>query len=685
MSVYVNREKSWLKFNERVMQEAQDETVPLVERIRFVGIFSSNLDEFFKVRYAYVRRVMVAKMSGKKEIGISATQLLNEIEVEIEKQQHIAQNLLDELMLELEREGVLIINENQVNQEQSEFLIDYYNDNIAQTIMIVMLDQIDSLPNLKDEAIYLGVEMMKKSKDNIKEKTNYAIIEIPAKGKKRFIEIPSKDKDLRYIILMDDVIRFNLGYIFRFFDYDTFNANVIKVTRDAELDIDNDISRSFVDKISRSLKKRKNSRAIRLTYDEDISEGYLNFLKLKIGIDKYDNLTSGGKYHNKRDYTSFPSLGKEELVYSKIRPLPVKDFNLYESIIEQIKKRDYLMHTPYHNYSYLISFLKEAALDPKVKSVKITLYRVSDNSRVVKALINAARNGKLVIVQIELRARFDEEANINWAEKMRSEGIKLIFGVKGLKVHSKICLIERKETTGLLKYGFVSTGNFNEDTANVYTDYTLFTAHQGILSDMDKIFDFFDTNYIINKYRHLIVSPHHTRKDFVKLIDDEISVAERGGNAYINMRMNSLVDKAMIEQLYEASIAGVTIKLVVRGICSLIPGLENISENIEVISVVDKFLEHPRVYIFGNNGDEKIFISSADLMTRNLDHRVEVTCPIYDKDIKKEIIDTFSIIWSDNVKARIINYEQDNVYRDLPGDRVRAHFDTYNYYKKLLK
>jgi polyphosphate kinase len=404
-----------------------------------------------------------------------------------------------------------------------------------------------------------------------------------------------------------------------------------------------------------------------------------------MGVDRFDNIAPGGRYHNKKDYIKFPNLGSKKLEYEKKKSLPVVDFDLSKSLIDQVQKKDYLLYTPYHNFSYVVSFLKEAALDPKVQTIKITLYRVADDSRVVNALINAARNGKKVIVQIELRARFDEAANIFWAEKMKNEGIELIFGIKGLKVHSKICLVERKEAAEIVKYGFISTGNFNESTAKVYTDYTLFTAHQSLLKDVDLIFDFFEANYKINKYKHLIVSPHFTRKEFVKMINNEIAIAKNGGEAYIHMRMNSLVDSRIIENLYEASSAGVTIRLVVRGICSLIPGVKNLSENIEVISIVDKFLEHPRVYIFGNGGKEKMFISSADLMTRNLDHRVEVTCPILDKNIQQEIRDTFDIIWSDNTKARVFSEYQDNSYRKNDSKKVRTHFTTNEYYLNLLK
>ncbi|MEN8138346.1 MAG: polyphosphate kinase 1 [Bacteroidota bacterium] len=681
MVPYVNREKSWLLFNDRVMQEAEDESVPLVERIRFLGIFSNNLDEFFRVRYAYVRRISLAGKSGKKEFGMPASELLDDITTTVLKQHDKVQKLLDKLIYKLRDEDIYVIDEKNVTDDQVEFIRDYFIEKVAPSLMTIMLDQIDRFPNLKDEAIYLAIEMQKKNLD--KEKLKYSLIEIPTHKHGRFIVIPSDGKE-QYIMLLDDLIRFNMDYIFRFFDYHQFKAATIKITRDAELDIDNDISRSFIDKVSRSLKKRVSSEAVRLIYEDRISENFLNRLKKLMGVDRFDNIAPGGRYHNKKDYMKFPNLGPAEWEYEKVNNLPIVGFDLSKSLIDQVKIKDYLLYTPYHNFSYLISFLKEAALDPKVQSIKITLYRVADDSRVVNALINAARNGKKVIVQIELRARFDEAANIFWAEKMKTEGIELIFGVKGLKVHSKICIIERKEASEFVRYGFISTGNFNESTAKVYTDYTLFTSNQLLLKDVDMIFDFFNANYRINKYKHLIVSPHFTRKEFERMINNEIAIAKNDGEAYIHMRMNSLVDVRIIDKLYEASSAGVKIRLIVRGICSLIPGVKGLSENIEVISVVDKFLEHPRVYIFGNGGREKVFISSADLMTRNLDHRVEVTCPILDKNIQREIRDTFDIIWNDNTKARVFSEKSSNKYRKTSDKKVRTHFTTFEYYKDKI-
>jgi len=459
---------------------------------------------------------------------------------------------------------------------------------------------------------------------------------------------------------------------------------MIKITRDAELDIDNDLSKSFIEKISSSVEHRKISDPVRFVYDKSIGKDTLTFLKDKMNIEDTDSVIPGGRYHNRRDYMGFPSLGRQDLLYDKIAPLPVKGLSIEGSILESISKKDFLQYTPYHTFTYILKFLREAALDPKVRTIKITVYRLASNSQVAASLINAVKNGKQVTVQIELQARFDEQANIEYAEQLQAEGVKLIFGVPGLKVHSKICLIEREEEEVIKRYGFVSTGNFNESTARIYTDYTLFTANDAILKELNKVFDFFETTYKINKYKHLIVSPHYTKSAFLKLIDNEIANAILGKEAYIKIKMNSFTSYKMIDKLYEASRAGVKIQLIVRGICCLVPGIKGMSENIEAISVIDKFLEHTRVFAFANAGNPKVYISSADWMTRNLDNRVEVGCPIYDEDIKNEIMETFEICWQDNVKARLFNEKQDNQYRKTVKPEVRSQFATYEYYLKNL-
>ena len=680
---YVNREISWLWFNERVLQESADKNVPLIERLRFLGIFSNNLDEFFKVRYATVKRIVEAGRNGKSALGgEKAKDLLEEITNIVIEQQTKSLAILKKIEHELEGKNIFILKETELNESQKEFAKDYFLKEVSPQLMTIILNELTRFPTLKDTAAYLAIKMVIKS-DHSKKEKRYALIEIP-KGIDRFVVLPDED-DKSFIIILDDLIRYCLDNIFTMFEYESISAHMIKITRDAELDMDNDLSKSFIEKISSSVEDRKIGDPVRFVYDKSIGGDTLTFLKEKMNIEDTDSVIPGGRYHNRRDYMGFPSLGRKDLLYEKITPLPVKGLSIEGSILESIAKKDYLQYTPYHTFTYILKFLREAALDPKVRSIKITVYRLASNSQVAASLINAVKNGKQVTVQIELQARFDEEANIEYAEQLQAEGVKLIFGVPGLKVHSKICLIEREEGDVIKRYGFISTGNFNESTARIYTDYTLFTAHDPILKELNKVFDFFETTYKINKYKHLIVSPHYTKNAFMKLIDVEIANAILGKEAYIKIKMNSFTSYKMVDKLYEASRAGVKIQLIIRGICCLVPGIKGMSENIEAISIVDKFLEHTRIFAFANGGNSKVYISSADWMTRNLDYRVEVGCPIYDEDIKKEVMDTFEICWSDNMKARVFTEKQDNAYRKTTRPKVRSQFVTYDYYAKNLK
>lgn len=679
---YVNREISWLWFNERVLQESADKNVPLIERLRFLGIFSNNLDEFFKVRYATVKRIVEAGKTGKSVLGGErAKDLLEEITKIVIKQQADSIAILKNIEKELETQDIFLIRETELSENQKDFVRNYFMQNVSPQLMTIILNDLTEFPMLKDSEAYLAIKMVIKGDKKEKEK-RYALIEIP-KGIDRFVVLP-KEEEKNYIIILDDLIRYCLGSIFTMFEYESISAHMIKITRDAELDIDNDLSKSFIEKISSSVESRKISDPVRFVYDKSIGRDTLLFLKEKMGIEDTDSVIPGGRYHNRRDYMGFPSLGREDLLYEKITPLPVKGLSMEGSLFERIAQKDYLQYTPYHTFSYVIKFLREAALDPKVRSIKITVYRLANDSQVAASLINAVKNGKQVTVQIELQARFDEQANIQYAEQLQAEGVKLIFGVPGLKVHSKICVIEREENEEVRRYGFISTGNFNESTARIYTDYTLFTAHEAILKELNKVFAFFETTYKINKYKHLVVSPHYTKSTFQKLIDNEIANAIVGKEAYIKIKMNSFTSYKMVDKLYEASRAGVKIQLIIRGICCLVPGVKGMSENIEAISIVDKFLEHPRVFIFANEDNPKVFISSADWMTRNLDYRVEVGCPIYDNDIKRELMDTFEISWKDNVKARVFSEEQDNSYRENDGPKVRSQFAMYDYYLDKL-
>ena len=673
---YLNREISWLDFNARVLQEASDNKVPIIERLRFLGIFSNNLDEFFQVRYATVKRIAeseVDKFDGKNKTAIN---LLDQITNKVIKLQTKSSMILDSIQSSLKKEGIYFINENEVKQSQKEFLKDFFLREISPALVTIILSKRKKY-DFTDNKAFLIAKMMFKEHDDI-----HAIVEIP-KSISRFVVLPKESKK-QYIMLIDDIIRYHLKIIFSYYNYDSIDTHMVKITRDAEMDIDDiDMSKSYIKKISEYVKKRKYSNPVRLVYDKDISDSTLNFIIKKLKITSNDSLIPGARYHQRRDYMDFPDLSRHDLLYKKKKPLNISNLNIEANLLMQISKKDFLMYTPYHSFSYLVALLRQSAIDPNVKSIKITLYRLSKNSNVISSLINAAKNGKKVLVQIELQARFDEENNIRVAEILKLAGVELIFGVKGLKIHSKICLIERRQNNNKEFYGFISTGNFNESTAEVYTDYTLFTSNQAILKDVSKVFEFLKVNYKIQKYKHLIVSPHYTSSLLFLLIDKEIENSLNGKKSQIILKLNSLTSHRFIDKLYEASNSGVKIKLIIRGICCLIPNIENLSKNIEVISIVDKYLEHPRVYIFENGGNKKVYISSADLMTRNLDNRVEVACPIYQENLKKQILDTIQISLNDNVKSRVINLNKQNEFVENKNKKVRSQWDTYDYFYKI--
>ncbi len=686
---FINRDISWLQFNARVLQEAKDPSVPLIERLRFLGIFSNNLDEFFKVRYATIKRIVEAGKVGRSELGgMAAKDLQEEITQTVISQQQLSLDILGGIQKELGKAGIHIIDERQITPDQSHFITDYFLREVSPALVTIILTGLETFPALKDSAAYLAVRMVLNEteyhdSEHSNLKVNYALVEVP-RVIDRFVELPEKNGQ-KYIILLDDLIRHCMGIIFSIFSYQEISAYMIKITRDAELDIDSDLSRSFLEKISKSVARRSSGDPVRFVYDRDIDPDMLKFFMDKMKIENTDSVIPGGRYHNRRDYMKFPSLGRHDLLYETKVPLLIKGLNFEGSLLAKIAKKDYLLHAPYQSFRYVVKFLREAALDPQVQSIKITIYRLAEVSHIASSLINAAKNGKDVVVQIELRARFDEVANIHYAEQMQEEGVRMIFGVKGLKVHCKACVIERLEGGKIKRYSFLSSGNFNESTARIYTDYTLFTANEGIAKDIGKVFNFFDVNYRVNTYKHLIVSPHYTRGVWEHLIEREVKNKKDGKAAGIQLKLNSLSDYRMIDKLYQASQAGVSIKIIVRGICCLIPRVKGLSENIEVISIVDKFLEHTRLYIFNNNNDPKYFISSADIMGRNLDTRVEISCPIFDVEIQKELQETYDISWQDNVKARLISATQDNAYVREGGPSIRSQFAIYDYYKKKLE
>ncbi len=677
LSKYINRELSWLDFNLRVLEEALDKNVPLLERLRFIGIFSNNLDEFFQVRYSTVQRIAQSEMSGKKVFGgSSANKLLKKITKKVIIQQNKSVQILDRIQKELEKENIFFVNENEVLPDQKKFLNEYFVRNVSPSLVTIILSK-EFDQDFSNNIAFLVVRLEFNENDKISDE--YALIEIP-KELDRFVVLPKKN-GRQYIMILDDLIRYHFKMIFNFFEYTRIESHMIKVTRDAELDMEGDISKSYINKIIESVKERTLAEPVRLVYDKEMSKNTLKIIIKKLVVDSTDSLIPGGRYHYRRDYMNFPKLNRPDLHYKEITPLNIKGLSLKSSIFKAVDLKDYLINTPYHTFSYVIKFLRESALDPDVKSIKITIYRLSKFSNVVSSLINAARNGKKVLVQIELQARFDETNNIIYAEQLKDAGVEIIFGVPGLKVHSKICVIEKVINKAKKRYGFVSTGNFNEDTANLYTDYTLFTSNQEILKEVNRVFNFLQVHYKLKKYKHLIVSPHYTKNKLIKLIDNEIENKKNNKSSGIKLKLNAITNFDIIDKLYKASKAGVKIKMIVRGICCLIPGIKNLSENIEVKSVIDKFLEHSRVYIFENAGDNKIYISSADFMTRNIENRVEVATPIYDKFLINEINDVFNITWSDNVKSRCVNNLKKNIKNRSSKKQIRSQWSIYDYYK----
>ena len=677
-NIFVNRELSWLEFNERVLNEANNQSVPLIERIRFLGIFSNNLDEFFRVRYATVKRIAVSSNSGKRLYkDRTANELLNDITLKSTALQQKSFKVLDSIINLLKKENIYFLDENSIEPTHKKFINNYFFEYISPSIDVIILNSNKKFPNFKEDLSFLIVRM--ELEDKV---IQNAIIRIP-KTLNRFVKLPS-NKTISQIIIIDDIIRLHLKDIFKIFNPISIRANMVKTSRDAELDFDDDISKSFLDKISKSVKERSIAEPVRFVYDSKIKKDTLRFLIKKMGINlDTDSIIPGGKYHNRRDYMGFPNLNKK-LVYKPFQPLNISGFSHSDNTFERLKERDFLIHTPYNKFSYIISLLMKSSIDPKVKKISITIYRLSKLSKIASALVNAARNGKKVIVQIELQARFDESANIKYAKDMQSNGVKLIFGSPNLKVHSKICLIERLENNLIKNYGFISTGNFNESTAKIYTDLTLFTSNEEILSEVSDVFKFFTANYKKYTFKNLFVSPINTESRIKKLIQNEILNANDGKSAWIKIKINNLTSHSLIKSLYDASRAGVKIKMIVRGICCLVPGIENMSSNIEVVSIVDRFLEHTRFMIFNNDNNNKVYISSADWMTRNLDNRVEVTCPIFQNDLKKEINDIFEIYWKDNVKSYNINNSKTTKLLSLKNIH-QSQEKIYQYYLKKIE
>jgi len=680
-SPYINREISWLSFNERVLQEAEDNTTPLIERLKFLGIFSNNRDEFYRVRVATVKRLIKLGRKAIDIYGEDPQELLTRLQRKVIEQQNKFEQIYQEILKELATNNVYIINEKQLSGYQKDFLTDYFTNEVMPVLFPIMIDDSKAFPYMKDKASYLYLKMETVSN---KKKKKYALIEIPSGIISRFVILP-KQGNKNYVILLDDVIRQNTDLIFGVFGYKTAESYNIKLTRDAELDIDNDVSKSMVEKISKSIKARKQGQPVRFVYDAAMPDDMLQYIMKKQGMVKKDSAIPGGRYHNFKDFINFPTLGDNSLVYNHPAQLEHKYLKDHQqTIMKVLRNRDLLLHYPYHTFNHIINLLREASIDPVVESIKITLYRVADSSRIANALINAVKNGKKVTVLVELQARFDEENNLYWANKLHEEGARVIYGVPGLKVHSKLFLISARENGKEIRYAHVGTGNFNEKTAKIYTDFSLLTCHKNIASEVAKVFEFYENNFKIETYKHLAVAPFYMRKLFTQLIQNEITAAKKKKPASITLKMNSLVDREMIDNLYLASQNGVEITLLIRGACSLVTELEGWSDNIKAYSIVDKYLEHARVFVFHNYGNEKIYISSADWMSRNLDSRSEVAVPIYDMELRKQLKEIIQIHLNGNTKVRMIDRKQENIYvKPKSGmKKIRVQDEIYQY---LLK
>ncbi len=677
----INREISWLHFNGRVLQEAMDSDNPLIERLRFLGIFSNNRDEFFRVRVATLKRLMEMEKSRyrDKDIDFSPQRVLKQVLQLVEQQEKKYNETFLEIKNELRKNQVFFVDETEITEAQGRFVRQFFSEHLRPFLFPIMLKSLKSSDFLRDKFIYLAV-VLHDSTGRLED--DYALIMVPTHRFSRFLLLPGEE-DRQYIMLLDDVIRFGLEDVFKPFDFDTFSAYTIKFTRDAELDIDNDFSKSFYELMSESLEQRKRGLPVRFVYDKEIPQPLLKKLLKKLDISGEDSLRGGGRYHNFRDFIGFPSLGKAPLVYPEMKPVAHPLLKNSTNILKVIRQQDIMLHYPYQSFQYLVDLLREASIDPKVRAIKMTFYRAARNSNVINALINAARNGKKVTVFLEIQARFDEKANIYWAGRLKEEGVKIIKNLPGYKVHAKIMLIRRKEEGQNIYYAHISTGNFNESTAKVYADNALFTANQEIAKEVNMLFHLLESPYTPPKFKHFLVAPYYMRKDIIRLLNAEIKNAKAGREAWVIIKLNSLVDKRLVRKLSQASNAGVKIKILCRGICVMVPGIPGFSENIEITGVVDKFLEHSRVMVFANGGKPRYYISSADFMIRNFDHRFEVACPVYDKKIQDELMFMLNIQMKDNVKARYINSEPINLYRRPgPGDKkIRSQFFLYEHFK----
>jgi polyphosphate kinase len=680
-TTYYPRELSWLAFNQRVLQEAADKKNPIIERIRFLGIYSSNMDEFYRVRVADVKRKIYIHLNeGDSQKAEDTKLLMEKIQQRVLVMTKDFDRVYEEIVARLARYRIYLLDEKDLNPYHTQWLKNYFKNKILRHIAPVLLDnKVKLVSRLNDSATYLYIGIYNEGKP-----TTYATIEVPSQSMSRFVVIPpEKSRKQKYIILLDNIIRQNLDSIFSgFVSFDKLTAYSFKMTRDSEYSINDEIDESYVDKMSDSMKQRLIAEPVRVVYDSRMPEDMLKDLQKRLKISSYDSLIASGAYRNFKDFIGFPNIGREYLENPLLPSLTASDFSNYDTVFDAITAKDILLYYPYHRFLHFTEFVRQAAFDPQVKHIRLNIYRVASKSRVMSSLIDAVDNGKKVTVVVELRARFDEQANIEWSKNMTDAGVKVVFGMPALKIHSKVCVVTREEGGKLINYAHLGTGNFNEKTAKIYTDFSLFTRNPELTDEAENLFTFIQQPYRRVKFQHLQVSPINARTKIQLLVRQEIQNCKEGLKAEIFLKLNNLDDELLIDDLYKASQAGVKVRAIIRGICSLIPGVKGLSENITVISIIDRFLEHPRVLVFENGGDKKVIISSADWMTRNMDNRVEVGCPIFDPDIKNRIINILNIQWQDTVKARVIDAQQTNKYVKR-GNRkqLRSQVEIYEYLK----
>ncbi|VEL95825.1 polyphosphate kinase [Alteromonas sp. 76-1] len=680
--LYYPKELSWLAFNERVLQEAADKNNPVVERIRFLGIYSNNLDEFYRVRAADVKRqITIAQNDGNEEEAEKQTALMAIIQQKVVQLSDKFDHIHKDVLKALARYNIHILQKHELNEYQKQWVRNFFVNKVLRHIAPIIIDKkMDLLSRLNGTSVYLYVALRRKDRN-----TRYAVIQVPTSEMSRFMLIPpEKSRKKKHIIMLDDMIQLCLEDIFRgFVKFDEVESFSFKMTRDAEYSINDEIDESYVEKMSESMKQRLIAEPVRVIYDNDMPEDMMQDLRKRLRITKLDTMHAAGHYRNFKDFIGFPNVGREYLEHAPLPAIDSNAFSKFNTVFDAITAHDILLYYPYHRFLHVTEFVRQAAFDPSVKAIRINIYRVASNSRIINSLIDAVDNGKKVTVVVELRARFDEEANIEWSKRMTDAGIRVVLGVPTLKIHSKLCVITREERGAMINYAHFGTGNFNEKTAKIYTDYSLFTRNQELANEAVAVFDLIQYPFRRYKFQHLQISPLNARTRIQSLIRQEIQHLKEGRPAQITFKINNLVDKELMDDLYRASQAGVKIRGIVRGMCSIIPGLKGISENIEIISIVDRFLEHPRVMVFEGGGERKVFISSADWMTRNMDNRIEVGCPIYDKNLQQRIVDIMDIQFRDTLKARVIDKEQSNKYV-ARGNRkkLRSQIEIYDYLVK---